>query len=244
MTRTASLVEAVGGLHGLPGAVGVLGRHPLVEATVDPGRGGGAGLHRAGRDALVDDALAHHDVAALEELVAAEAGHAEGRGVEHHVAPGALVDERRAGRGLLHVDEHVERLVVDDHGLGGVGPLGAVVGDDRGDGLADVAHLVAGQHGPGDHRVEGGGRGLEPQAGGGVDRHDPRHGFGVGGVDAGDDGVGHGRADVGDVESTLEQRLVQVGEVDGAGRQELRILATQHAVAEDASGHVVPPAMA
>ena len=28
--------------------------------------------------------------------------------------------------GLLDVDEHVERLVVDDDGLGGVGALGAV----------------------------------------------------------------------------------------------------------------------
>ena len=88
-------LEPVGGLDRRHRALGVLGREPLVEPTVDPRHRRAAHLERARGDPLVDDPLRDDDLAALEELVAGHVGHAHERGVEHHVAAGALVDQRR-----------------------------------------------------------------------------------------------------------------------------------------------------
>ena len=60
-----------------------------------------------------------------------------------HVAAALLVEHRRVGlERLARVDDDVERLVVDHHELGRVAGELARLGDDGGDGLADVPHLA------------------------------------------------------------------------------------------------------
>ena len=54
---------------------------------------------------------------------------------------------------------------------------------------------------------------------------------GIGGVDADDPGVGHGRPDVGDERCALEDEIVDVG---APTRQQLRILDPHDSVAQDA----------
>ena len=109
-------LDAVGGDDRVLDALGVLGRDPLVQPAVDPRRGRAAHLERARRHALVDEAAADGDLAVGEELVAGEVGHAEGGRVEHDVAAGGVVQQRRRGERRLGVDEHLELVVVDDHG--------------------------------------------------------------------------------------------------------------------------------
>ena len=135
-------------------ALGVLRRHPLVEPPVDPRRRRAAHLERARGDALVDELPGRRDLAVGEELVAGEVGSAERRRVEHDVAAGGLVEVDGGAQRLLGVDDRVEDVVVDDHGLGGVRGLRAGLGDDGGDRLADVADPVAGEDRAGDGRVE------------------------------------------------------------------------------------------
>ena len=140
----------------------------------------------------------------------------------------------------LDVEQHLEGLVVDLDQFGGVLALVVALGDDGGEGLADVADDVAGQQRAGRGRVEGRRHGLQAEVGGGVDGHDPRGPCCGGRVDGRDAGVRHHRAGVGHMEGALEQRLVHVVDVHAARREELRILLADHAVAEDAAGHVAP----
>ena len=81
-------------------------------------------------------------------------GHAEHGRVEHDVRAGALVDQRLCGGGGFDVDHRREEVDVDEHRFSGVDALCRGLGDDCDDGLADVAHLVAGEQRAGDHRVE------------------------------------------------------------------------------------------
>ena len=162
----------------------MLGGKPLVQSSVGTPRGGGTtNLERARGDALVHETTGHDDFAILEEGLAGVLGNTENGGVEHHVASGTFVDQRRRHHGGLDIDEGFENVVVGDHGFGGVDTLLARFGDDRGDGLADVTNLVAGEKSARDHGVERGGNGLQFERGRGEHRDDAGHGLGVTGVD-------------------------------------------------------------
>ena len=65
-----------------------------------------------------------------------------------------LVEEHRRAveHGGLGVDDDGQRVVVDDHGLGGVDGLRAGLGDHRGHDVADEAHHALGQRRPVEHR--------------------------------------------------------------------------------------------
>ena len=140
------------------------------------------------------------------------------------------------------VDVDVERVVVDDHGLGGVGGLLAGLGDDGGDRLADVADAVAGEQRPGDGRVERRRDRLQAEVGRREDADHAGHRRRLGRVDRRDRAVGDRRADVGDVGRAGELGdVVEVVEVHAAGGEELRVLLADDPIAEDAAGHSNPP---
>ena len=70
----------------------------------------------------------------------------------------------------------------------------------------------------------GDGCGVEPEVGGGEDADDAGLPQRVGGVDAGDAGVRHRRSDVGDVQGTVEQRVVDVAHERRRAGQQARVL--------------------
>ena len=170
MTCTSAVVDAVGGDDGVLRALGALRAEPLVQAAVDPCNGRAAHLERARGDALVDEAAGDGHLAAVEEGLAGVLGHAEHGGVEHDVAAGRFVDQVGAGHRLFDVDQCRQDVVVDDDCLGGVLALVGPLGDDHGDGLADVADLVDGEQTAGDRRVERRRHRLQPEVGSGVAR--------------------------------------------------------------------------
>jgi hypothetical protein len=213
-----------------------------VQPVVDPRRRRAANLERAGGDALVHETGADGDLAVGEELVAGDVGHAEGRRVEHRVAPRRVIEEGPAGQRRLRVEHHLERLVVDDDRGCGVGRLLAGLGDDGGDDLADVADAIGRDERPRDGRVERGRRRFQAQARRGEDAEDARHRFGVGGVDRRDRRVGRGRPRVGDVRRPGELgNVAEVVEVHAACGEELRIFLADDPVAEDAARHAETP---
>ena len=141
-----------------------------------------------------------------------------------------------AGRGL-HVEHDGQRFVVGPHQLGGVGPLVRLLGDDRGDRLADEAHPVHGQHRAGHRRVEHGQLGREQRQVDVRPRVDGQHArrlAGVADVDRPEQRVRDRAADVGDVGGALEVRVAQVRHVGTADREELRVLDPPDPVPEDA----------
>ena len=96
---------------------------------------------------MVEEPARDDDFAVLEVLVGVGVlRHAEGRGVEHGVRAGRVVDQGLGGHRRLDVDERREEVDVDEHHLGGVDGLRERLGDDRGDRLTDEADLVAGEH--------------------------------------------------------------------------------------------------
>ncbi len=72
--------------------------------------------------------------------------------------------QRGGGHRGLGIDEHLERVVVDDHLLGGVLALAAGLADDDGDRLADEAHLADGQVAAGDGGLNAAGSSLTPRS--------------------------------------------------------------------------------
>ena len=101
------------------------------------------GLHRHRGDALVDEAALDHDVGAVEDgrVLAEVELDREVRAVLGEQERGA-VGERR-----LRVDDDRQRVVVDDDQLGRVDGLGARLGDDRGDDVADEPDGAVGERG-------------------------------------------------------------------------------------------------
>ena len=75
----------------------------------------------------------------------------------------------------MRIDHDRQRVVVDHHELGRVGPGRAVVADDDGDDLADEADDVARDHRPAHLLVQAGQRhgavGRQVDVGGGEDLH-------------------------------------------------------------------------
>ena len=211
-----------------------------------------AGLHGRRDEPLVPVALVH-DVGRVGKGALDRLGVGRQRPGEAAVGAEALVDHHPVAGRILDVDHRVERVVVDHHGVDGVGGLVPAVGHHHGDDVAHVARLVE-RHGPvvgglhvvGDrpgarHRV--GPCAPVAQVGAREDVPHARHGGRRAGVDAGDAGVGERAADhphpqgAGDHQVVDEARLagdqpaVLLAEhpvADGAGRR--RLLGGGHAV--------------
>jgi hypothetical protein len=213
-----------------------VGRQPAVRA---PGRGGGPGLHRSGRDPLVDDGAGDDDLAAVEQIgrqggrVAEGGGDVAARGREEH--------ERSWVRGAGHVHDRGQFVVVDVHQVRGVLALVPLLGDHHRQRLADVPDHVAGEqrlaHLSVDHarhrrggraeigQVMAGERGDYPgrlERGADVDGPDPR--------------VRRRRPDEVDVAGAGQAQIVGV---DAAGGQEAGVFCTNDPGTQNAHPHDV-----
>ena len=208
-------------------------RQPAVRA---PGRGGGPGLHRGGRDPLVDDGAGDDDLAAVEQVGRQAGGVAEGGG---DVAARSREEYGLAGRRLGHVDHWRQHVIVDVNQVRGILALVAALGDDHGQRLADVPDHV---------------RGEQPLAHLGVDQasHRRRHHREIGQVSTGERGDDAGRlergADVDRADPRVRDRRpdemymagtrqAHVVGVDPAGRQEAGILAPDDPGTQNAHSH-------
>ena len=216
------------GVHPLRG-VGALARELLDEPiTLPPGRRHPR-LQRARCDPLVHDPLADHDLG-FERL---------GRrrlGAHGHVRPVVGMDQHLVGEGGLDADDRLERVVVDDDGLGGVDGLGQGLGHDGDDRLPHEPDHVGGQDRPGEggrHRHHARGGGVVGEVGGGHDGQHARHRQGFADVDPGDAAVGQRRAHELHVGEALR---VEVGDVGRHPREEARVLDALDLVAKDAHG--------
>ena len=193
-----------------------LGREPGGEAPVlSDARERGARLERTGRHALADDASRDHHVAAVEQPVDA---------LLFAEADVRLVLERALG-----VDEGVQRLVVDEDELGGVGGAGSGLADDDGDDLAHVADDVGGQQRPRPAVVEPRPAHRRHRADVEIRRREDLRG-GRGGVDPCDARMRERRAHERDVERVLRREVLDVGPL---AAQEAGILLAQDALADD-----------
>ncbi len=98
-------------------------------------------LDRRRGQPLVDDALLD------DHLALAEVGFLLRGPPLHDVRAGIGEEEHLVTGAHLRIHDNRQRVVVDDDQLGRVGRLIAVLGDDRDDGLADVAHGADGHEG-------------------------------------------------------------------------------------------------
>ena len=112
-------------------------------AVVGPVGRARAGLDRRRRQPLVDDPLLDDDLAVAEVGLARRGEALDDVGAD--VGEQQHVVARAAASGL---DDDGQRVVVDEHEVGGVLADGPVLGDDRHHRLADVAHDVAGHERP------------------------------------------------------------------------------------------------
>ena len=172
-----------------------------------------ARLDRRARGAVVDEAALHDDVRVRERRLDVAAQ----RPLVNLVRAEVVVHERGALERLLRVDDRGQRVVVDEHVLGGVDHRVAVAADDDGDRVADVLHRVlrqrpvdgrgdldAGRH-PGEREA-----GLEVEVGAGEDGLDAGPRGGGRRVDRGDRGVRLGGAHEGGVQRAAGLDVVDV----------------------------------
>ena len=140
------------------------------------------------------------------------------------------------GQRLLDVGDGRQVVVVDVDQLGGVHRLRPGLGDDQGDRVAGVAHLVDGQRGRGrllvDRREAR--QGVAPEVVGGVDGQHALGGRRRAGVDAGDAGVGEGAADEDRVRHALAVEVVDEGALP---EQQLLVLDAADLCSKDRSRH-------
>ncbi len=209
-----------------------LGRDRHHECAVGLGLGEHAvGLHGNGCDALVHEAAFDDDVGAVEDRrILAE--------VELDDEVGAVIGEQQRGvfgECCFGIDHRGERLVVDDHAFSGVDGLGAGLGNDGGDDVADEPHDAASQgravecrrqHDEAVHVVE-----AEGLVGG--HRDHARHLLGVAGVDSHELRVRHRRPHEGDVQCSRRREVVDVLRVTS---EESRVLESTDGVPEDGAG--------
>ena len=179
-----------------------------------------ARLDRRAGDAVVDDPPLDHDVGLGPRRVHVAAAD---RPLVHLVGAEVGVDERLGVVDrLLGIDDDRQRVVLDEHLLGGVDDAVLVVAEDDRDALADVLDLALGERPvlgrldldarrhPG-HRQAGGD--VEVLAG-----EDAVHAGQLpraGGVDRDDLGVRLGRADDGHVEHAGDDHVVDVAPAAG-----------------------------
>ncbi len=226
-------VDADGLGEQVTGHVGVLGGDPCLHAV-----GGGpdqdrVALDRRGRDALVDHPDAGHVVGVVEHV-----GGVLGRALGRDVGADRLELQRRVvGEGLLDVGDGRQVVVVDVDQLGGIHRLGAGLGDDEGDGVADVADLVD-REGRAPRLVVDVGEareGLTAQVVGGVDGQHPRRSGRLGRVDPGDPGVPERAAHEDRVGHAL---VLEVVHERALPEQQLEVLDTADFGSKDRSRHV------
>ncbi len=210
--------------------MGALARRVVDEPpVVGPHCGAGTPLDGCCREPLVGDPFGD------DHLARAEVGHGW-RGEAHHDVGAVLGEQDDFVRGGgFGVDHARQRLVVDDNEVGGVGAHRAVLGDDRHDGLADVAHRPDGDDRAA-HRLGVGRIGVRDgsQLGevvGGEDAEHARCRLGGRRVDRLDRRVGVRRAHVGE---PGRPGKVEVLDVRPAGGQQARILQSLHPRAKDA----------
>jgi hypothetical protein len=220
------------------GALGALVRDPRGEpAVLAPGRGRGPGLHRRGRDPLVDDGAGDDHLAPVEQVrgqrgtVTERGGDVGARRREQHRRP--LV------RGGGHVDDRRQHVVVHVHQVPGVLALVAPLGDYHGHRLADVPDHAGGQqrlahlrvdharHGRGRHRHVG-------QVSPGEHGDDPGRFERGADVDGGDPRVRDGRTDEVDVARAGQAHVLGI---DPAGGQEAGIFGPDDPGAQYAHDH-------
>ena len=193
-----------------------LGRAPGGQAPVLPDADERrARLERARGHALADDATGDDDLAAVEQPLDA--------------LPRAEADVRLVLERALGVDEGVQRLVVDEDELGGVGGAGSGLADDDGDDLAHVADDVGGQQRPRPAVVEPRPAHRRHRADVEIPRREDVRG-GRGGVDPRDARMRERRAHERDVERVLRREVLDVGPL---AAQEAGILLAQDALADD-----------
>ena len=203
-------------------------------AVLAPDRGAGPRLHRGGRDPLVDDRVADHDLAALEQVRLQRGCLAP---VAGDVAPGRLEQQRAVVR--LEAQHGRQRVVVHLDQLDGILALVGVLGHDDGDGLPDEADLVGRQeplrhldvHQPGRSRRND--RKIS-QVCAGVGGHHSRRCQRRGDIDAVDARVGERGADEEHVVGAVETVVHDVLGIHAAGSEELRILCPQDPRTQDA----------
>ena len=164
-------------------------RYPRGQPAVRPDRRRCPGLHRRGRDPLVDDRPGDDHLAPFEQVRVERPAIAERR---RHIRPGPRKQHGRPVlRGQSHVDDYRQLVIIDLNQRPGVLALVRLLGYHRRDRLADEPHHVAGEqrlaHLRVDHghrldlrqvrQVRGGERGQHAggrKRGADVNRPDPR----------------------------------------------------------------------
>jgi hypothetical protein len=218
------------------GHVGVLRGQPGLDAVVGGSHQDRVALDRCGGDPLVDHPYPGDVVGVVEDV-----GGVLGGALRGDVGADRLELQRSvSGEGGLDVDDGGQVVVVDVDQLGGVHRLCARLGDHQGDRVADVAHLVHGQGGPGRLFVHVGEAGQRPatEVVGGVDGHDALGGSRLAGVDAGDGGVGEGAPDEDRVGDTHAVQVVHEGALP---QQQLPVFDAADLGSKDRSRHESHP---
>src|SRR5215207_1065623 len=188
------------------------------------------GLHRHGRQPLVEESTLHDDLGVVEDCrVLAEV---ELDGEVRSVL--GEEDGRIVGQRGLGIDDGRQRVVVDDHQLGGVDGLRPRRGDHNRQHVADEADDVVGEgracqgrrnHGEPLHR-------FEAEVVGRVHRHDPGHLLRVARVDRLDLRVRDRGSHERDVKQTFD---VEVVEVAGLAAEDAGVLGALDGIAENRS---------
>ena len=150
------------------------------------------------------------------------------------------VEQRSVGRQRADgIDQHRERIDVDDHEFGGVDGCRARLGHDDGDGLTHEAHAITGQRRTGHPLVEHHrcGKVGQVDVGGGEHGHHARLGGRLARVDPGDLAMGDRGTHVDDVERAVDGQIVDVG---AAGGEQGGVLPAHDFVSEDAHARTLP----
>ena len=215
-----------------------------------------ARLHRVGHQALVEHALRDHhfglrkraiDGAVVHLAVGRHAGPARHQRDREVVRERLVDDDRLARHRQLGIDDHGQRIVVDDDRVGRVAGDVAIGGHHHRHRLAGVTHHVD-RHGAvigrGERRADRHRREQRRDLRAGEHRFDALHRLGGAGVDGRD-------AAMGDV-AALERQMTHAGDLDvvdvgAAALDEARILAALDALADElrqdgCGGHGLPPA--
>ena len=186
-----------------------------------------------GASALVHEPLRDHHLASVEQVVAlGRDSHV--RGVATHVGPDGGEQQDLVLQRGHRVDDHRQRVVVDDDEVGGVLTLVGPFRDHRGDRFADVADDLARERAGREHRRVRRRLRREPELVGGEDADDAGLPERLRGVDAGDPRVRHRRSHVGHVQGSVEERVGDVADEGRRAGQEARVLHPDDPVAEDA----------
>jgi hypothetical protein len=206
------------------------------------------GLHGRGDEALLHVAL-RHDVRRLGEGALHRVGVGDQLPRVGGVGAEGLVDHDPVAHRVLQVDHRRQRVVVDHHGLEGVGHRSAALAHHHRHDVAGVAGLVERDrevlgvaHVLGDRpRARHGGGPVVAQVGAGEHGLDPGPGQRLRGVDGADAGVGERAADHAEPAGAGDHEVVDVAALAG---EELRVLLAHHPGADDRAHRLAPGAAA